>query len=175
MIPEDWTTACLSTFAYIRRGASPRPINSPIWYDQNSGIGWVRISDIASSDGRYIEKTRDYLSKKGVSCSRYLVSGSLIMSICATVGVPVITKIPTCIHDGFVAFIGLHGIDYLFLFYVLKQLEPSFQAVGQTGSQNNLNTHLVRNRIIAHPPPSSKVPSPPHCRMWIDLLGRWTS
>lgn len=153
VIPEDWTTACLSAFAIIRRGASPRPIDSPIWYDKNSGVGWVRISDIAYSNGKYLEETRDYLSQKGVSCSRYLAPGSLVMSICATVGIPVITRIPSCIHDGFVAFSGLHGIDQGFLFYVLKSLESAFRCVGQTGSQNNLNTDLVRNRRIALPPP----------------------
>ncbi|NIA13657.1 MAG: hypothetical protein GWP08_06205 [Nitrospiraceae bacterium] len=152
VIPDDWRVAQLSDFADIRRGASPRPINSPEWYDQQSAIGWVRIADIASSDGRYLRKTRDYLSSKGIARSRFLEPGSLIMSICATVGVPVITDMPSCIHDGFVVFGGLHGIRREFLFYVLKQLEPVFQSVGQTGSQNNLNTALVRNRHIALPP-----------------------
>jgi type I restriction enzyme S subunit len=155
-IPEDWSLATLSNFADIRRGASPRPINSPIWYNYNSTTGWVRIADIASSDGKYLRMTQDYLSEKGIACSRYLKPGSLIMSICATVGLPIITDIPSCIHDGFVAFLELQGIHKEFLFYILKYLEPVFQSLGQTGSQNNLNTSLVRNRIIALPPLSEQ-------------------
>lgn len=33
------------------------------------------------------------------------------MSIAATVGAPIITGIPACIHDGFVAIQGLRGVD----------------------------------------------------------------
>jgi type I restriction enzyme S subunit len=155
-VPIDWSVASLSKFADIRRGASPRPINAPVWYDANSAIGWVRISDVARSDGKYLRITRDYLSDKGVQASRYLESGSLIMSICATVGLPIITAMPSCIHDGFVAFIGLRGIDLEFLYYVLKSLESEFQAAGQTGSQSNLNTDLVKNKTIAYPPPAEQ-------------------
>jgi type I restriction enzyme S subunit len=150
-VHDDWDVACLSQFADIRRGASPRPINSPIWYDRNSTTGWVRISDVANSDGIHLRSTRDYLSARGVQASRFLEPQTLIMSICATVGLPIITAMPACIHDGFVAFLKLGGIDLQFLYYVLKYLEPQFRALGQTGSQNNLNSELVRNKVIAYP------------------------
>jgi type I restriction enzyme, S subunit len=78
------------------------------------------------------------------------------MSICATVGLPVITRMPACIHDGFVAFLDLHGIDQKYLYYVLKWLEPEFQAAGQTGSQANLNTDIVKNQVVPFPPPAEQ-------------------
>lgn len=152
MIPEDWEVPALGNLAHIQRGASPRPIDSPHWYDPEGAVGWIRISDIADSDGKYLTHTQDYLSQQGIAQSRYLPANSLIMSICATVGVPVITTIDACIHDGFVGLTKLRGIDKMFLYYKLRELEASFRSMGQTGSQNNLNTNLVRGCLIALPP-----------------------
>lgn len=140
----EWSIIALRDLADIQRGASPRPIESPVWYDTESKVGWVRISDIANSDGRTLLQTRDYLSAKGVAASRFIPAGTLIMSICATVGRPVITGFSTCIHDGFVSFSSLRNVDQGFLFYKLKELEPAFTSMGQTGSQANLNTDIVR-------------------------------
>lgn len=152
VIPDNWGVRLLKDLANIQRGASPRPIGAPIWYDRTSKIGWVRISDVSASDGKYLRNTRDYLSEKGISQSRYLPAGSLIMSICATVGMPVITQINSCYHDGFVGFTNLRYVDQNFLYYKLKELEPSFKLMGQTGSQNNLNSNIVRGCPISLPP-----------------------
>jgi type I restriction enzyme S subunit len=72
------------------------------------------------------------------------------MSICATVGRPIETEIDVCIHDGFVVFDGLH-CSQAFLFHVLKALEPDWSKRGQTGSQMNLNTDLIRATHVAVP------------------------
>ncbi|MCR9296935.1 MAG: restriction endonuclease subunit S [bacterium] len=147
----EWKSTTLGELAEIQRGASPRPIESPIWYDTQSKIGWVRISDIANSDGRTLLATRDYLSPMGVAASRFIPTGTLIMSICATIGRPVVTGFDTCIHDGFVSFCNLRHVDQGFLFYTLKELEADLAAMGQTGSQANLNTDLVKGCEISLP------------------------
>ena len=64
------------------------------------------------------------------------------MSICATVGRPIITEIDTCIHDGFVVFENLRA-DQKFLYYILTSIEGDWSRHGQTGSQMNLNTALI--------------------------------
>src|SRR5438874_10297149 len=102
VIPEDWDAIPLSrTARRITRGASPRPIDSRVWFDNVSSIRWVRISDVTRSH-RYLEETTQRLSAAGVRSSRLVRSGSLIMSICATVGRPIETRIASCIHDVFV-------------------------------------------------------------------------
>lgn len=73
------------------------------------------------------------------------------MSICATVGRPIITKIDVCIHDGFVVFEHLEA-DQVFIFYVLKWIEQNWARHGQTGSQMNLNTGLIKGSEIDLPP-----------------------
>jgi type I restriction enzyme S subunit len=146
----EWEVKRLADVAKIQRGASPRPIDSPVWFDDNSSIGWVRISDVTSS-GMFLCETTQRLSPLGVKNSRPVASGSLIMSICATVGRPVITKIDVCIHDGFVVLDNLEA-NQLFLYYVLKGIEPDWSKHGQTGSQMNLNTGLINVTPVKLPP-----------------------
>ena len=69
------------------------------------------------------------------------------MSICATVGRPIITEIDTCIHDGFVVFDNLK-VNKHYLYYALKSLEGSWGQHGQTGSQMNLNTGLINGTSV---------------------------
>lgn len=147
---DKWVIKSLGALASIQRGASPRPIDSPIWFDENSAVGWVRISDVTGS-GMYLRETTQHLSPLGIQHSRPVRQGSLIMSICATVGRPIITEIDTCIHDGFVVFDDLQA-DKLFFYYTLKSIEDEWSRHGQTGSQMNLNTDLINRTKVSVPP-----------------------
>ena len=147
----EWNKNTLNNLAKIQRGASPRPISSNRWYDnENKKVGWVRIGDVTNSS-RYLYRTEDYFSEEGIKKSRFLPKGSLIMSICATIGKPIITEIDTCIHDGFVGFSDLTNINKEFLYYILKNLENKFISLSQTGSQANLNTNLINKTKINMP------------------------
>ena len=146
----EWEVKRLGSIARIQRGASPRPIDSPVWFDDTSAIGWVRISDVTGS-GMFLHQTAQRLSPLGVQHSRPVSSGSLIMSICATVGQPIITSIDVCIHDGFVVLDDLQA-NQLFVYYLLSSIESEWSKHGQTGSQMNLNTDLIKRTEILFPP-----------------------
>lgn len=149
-VPRDWNVVPLRSIANrIVRGASPRPINNPVWFDDRSNVGWVRIADVTRSR-RYLEETTQRLSVAGIRNSRFVGSGGLIMSICATVGRPIETRVDACIHDGFVVF-EEPTIEQSFLYHVLVGLEPTWSRRGQTGSQMNLNTGLIKGRLVAIP------------------------
>ncbi|WP_179388835.1 restriction endonuclease subunit S [Psychromicrobium silvestre] len=151
-IPSDWSSVLLGEIATVSRGASPRPIASSRWFSDSSNVGWVRIADLGRSDGLTLLTTTQRLSPDGVARSRFLQPGSLIMSIAATVGLPIITGIPACIHDGFVALERLRGANKNFLLYALKAGESELRSAGQTGSQSNVNTAIVKGLRIALPP-----------------------
>lgn len=154
MLPDGWELKSLGDLSVISRGASPRPIDDPIWFDENSSIGWVRISDVTRST-KYLLTTTQRLSELGVRYSRYVPSESLIMSICATVGRPILTGIETCIHDGFVVF-DQSNVDRDFLYYTLQSIENSWSKHGQTGSQMNLNTGIINSTQVAIPPTAAE-------------------
>ncbi|MCQ2936916.1 restriction endonuclease subunit S [Helicobacter pylori] len=149
MLPLNWQRVRLGDIAEIKRGASPRPIENPKWFCANSNVGWVRISDI-SKNSRFLYKTAQKLSKKGIEKSRFIKQNSLIMSMCATIGKPIITKIDTCIHDGFVVFEN-PKIDLNYLYYFLCYIEKEWLESGQQGSQVNLNVDLIKNKEVFCP------------------------
>ncbi|GAA7802840.1 restriction endonuclease subunit S [Helicobacter pylori] len=148
-LPKAWQRVRLGDIAEIKRGASPRPIENPKWFCANSNVGWVRISDI-SKNSRFLYKTAQKLSKKGIEKSRFIKQNSLIMSMCATIGKPIITKIDTCIHDGFVVFEN-PKIDLNYLYYFLCCIEKEWLESGQQGSQVNLNVDLIKNKEVFYP------------------------
>ncbi|MBH0249447.1 restriction endonuclease subunit S [Helicobacter pylori] len=146
---QNWQRVRLGDIAEIKRGASPRPIENPKWFCANSNVGWVRISDI-SKNSRFLYKTAQKLSKKGIEKSRLVKQNSLIMSMCATIGKPIITKIDTCIHNGFVVFEN-PKIDLNYLYYFLCYIEKEWLESGQQGSQVNLNVDLIKNKEVFYP------------------------
>jgi len=145
----SWKDRPIKALADVQRGASPRPIDDPVWFDDSSSVGWVRISDVTQS-GMYLSATTQHLSEAGIRKSRFVPPGNLIMSICATVGRPIITELNTCIHDGFVVFDALN-VDKKFLYYALLNIEDDWSKRGQTGSQMNLNTGLINRTEIPVP------------------------
>lgn len=145
---DSWDVAPLKKLCAVRRGASPRPIQDPRWF-ANEGRGWVRISDVTASDTERLEATTQYLSPLGVEKSVQVEPGELIMTICATIGVPKVVGIPVCIHDGFVVFRNLSSaLDRDFLYHVLGFYTQRLANSGQPGTQKNLNTTIVGNITV---------------------------
>ena len=144
-IPEHWEVRKLKRICQIKRGASPRPIASPKYFDDNGEFGWVRISDVTKSD-RYLERTTQYLSKLGTQFSVKMYPNDIFLSIAGSVGKAIITKVKCCIHDGFVWFSGLK-IDNEFLYYIF-QIDKIYEGLGKEGTQLNLNTETIGSIII---------------------------
>jgi type I restriction enzyme S subunit len=149
-IPVDWEAVKLGDISDVKRGASPRPINDPKWFGGN--VGWVRISDVTNSK-KYLTKTKDYLSDEGVKRTIKIKKGEVILSICATIGRPIIVNMDACIHDGFVWFDHLSDkVNREFLYYFLQLNEQKLASSRQTGTQGNLNTSIISNMLITMPP-----------------------
>lgn len=92
-VPEHWTVIALKWLSPVFRGASPRPIDDPIYFDDEGEFGWVRIADVTASSDGYLYETTQKLSALGSSLSVKLDPGELFLSIAGSVGKPCITKI----------------------------------------------------------------------------------
>ena len=146
---DSWKQRKLGEVANILRGASPRPIKDPRWFDSNSKIGWIRISDVTKQHGR-IHNLEQHLSKAGQDKTRVVYPPSLLLSIAASVGYPVITYIETGVHDGFVIF-DKPKFNVDFMFFKLQQIQKTWNKYGQPGSQVNINSSIVSNTKILIP------------------------
>ncbi|WP_064087795.1 restriction endonuclease subunit S [Eikenella corrodens] len=138
-----WEEKKLGDMADIVRGASPRPIQDPKWFDDSSDIGWLRISDVTTQNGRihYLEQK---ISKAGQEKTRVIETPHLLLSIAASVGKPVINYVKTGVHDGFLVFKN-PNFELEFMFQYLDSFVDTWQSYGQPGTQVNLNSNIVKN------------------------------
>ena len=113
-VPEHWAVKAIKRESTVLRGASPRPIDNEIYFDEEGEYAWVRIADVSAA-GMYLRETTQQLSDLGQSLSVSLEPGSLFLSIAGTVGKPCITGIKCCIHDGFVYFPSWRRIAFSLL------------------------------------------------------------
>lgn len=165
-IPSHWTVKMIKRDSLVRRGASPRPIDDPKYFDNDGEYRWVRISDVTASKSGYLFETDQRLSELGASLSVKLQPGALFLSIAATVGKPCIAQVACCIHDGFVYFPFL-TINARFLWYIFEAGE-AYKGLGKLGTQLNLNTETIG---------SIKIPAPPEAEQSAiaDFLDRETA
>ena len=146
---DVWEQCKLGELSEVVRGASPRPISDPKWFDNNSNVGWLRIADVTAQDGRirYLEQK---ISELGQEKTRVIKTPHLLLSIAATVGKPVINYVPTGVHDGFLIFLN-PKFNILYTFWWLEMFREKWSKYGQPGSQVNLNSDLVKNQVINIP------------------------
>jgi len=152
-VPEHWEVKAIKRESPIMRGASPRPIDSDIYFDEQGEYAWVRIADVTAA-GMYLRETRQRLSDLGQSLSVPLQPGKVFLSIAGSVGKPCITAIKCCIHDGFVYFPFWHG-EVRFLYYLFASGEP-YKGLGKLGTQLNLNTDTVGSIVAGFPSPAEQ-------------------
>ncbi|MFC2765615.1 MAG: hypothetical protein ACFN3D_04895, partial [Lancefieldella parvula] len=93
-----WEQRKFSTLVTIERGGSPRPIDDFITNLPN-GLNWVKIGD-APVMGRYITSTSEKIKPEGLSKTRQVFPGDLVLSNSMSFGRPYIMAIEGCIHDG---------------------------------------------------------------------------
>ncbi|WP_305845926.1 restriction endonuclease subunit S [Photobacterium kishitanii] len=147
-VPTSWDIVKIKHLSQVKRGASPRPIDDPKFFDDEGEYAWVRIADVSASD-TYLTKTTQKMSALGSSLSVKLEPNELFLSIAGTVGKPCINLIKACIHDGFVYFPELK-IPNKFLFYVFAG-EQAYKGLGKMGTQLNLNTDTVGDIKVTLP------------------------
>lgn len=147
-IPEHWEIKKIKHTSQIKRGASPRPIDDPKYFDDKGEYAWVRIAEVSSA-GMYLEKTTQRMSELGASFSVKREPGDIFVSIAGTVGKPCITNIKCCIHDGFVYFPD-YKYNKKFLYYIFAGGQ-SYKGLGKMGTQLNLNTDTIGGIKIPWP------------------------
>lgn len=139
-VPAHWNVLAIKRLSPVQRGASPRPIDDPRYFDDDGEFAWVRIADVTASDG-VLRETTQRLSALGASLSVQIAPGELFISIAGSVGKPCIAGIKACIHDGFVYFPRLQ--DYRGLLFRIFEAGHCYAGLGKMGTQLNLNTDTI--------------------------------
>ncbi|MDI0364514.1 restriction endonuclease subunit S [Staphylococcus aureus] len=145
----EWEEKKLGELSQIVRGASPRPIKDPKWFNKESDIGWLRISDVTDQNGK-IYHLEQKLSIEGQEKTRVLLTTHLLLSIAASIGKPVMNFVKTGVHDGFLIFLN-PKFNIFFMYYWLDYFKEKWSKYGQPGSQVNLNSEIVKSQTLNMP------------------------
>lgn len=147
-----WEQRKLGEVATIERGGSPRPIDAYIT-DASDGLNWVKIGD-APEQGLYINHTEEKIKPSGLSKTRQVFPGDLILSNSMSFGKPYIMGISGCIHDGWLLIRNSQNVfDLKFLCHMLgtDQMLKQYQSLAAGSTVNNLNKELVSNAVVSVP------------------------
>ena len=96
-VNKGYQIKLLGDVCFVERGGSPRPISDFIT-NAPDGLNWIKIGDADS--GRYITHTAEKIKPEGLSKTRQVYVGDLLLSNSMSFGRPYILKIDGCIHDG---------------------------------------------------------------------------
>lgn len=149
---DDWEQRKFSDLVQIERGGSPRPIDDFIT-DSPDGLNWVKIGD-APAQGNYITKTAEKIKPEGLSKTREVHPGDLILSNSMSFGKPYIMGIDGCIHDGWLLIRNTYkAFDLTFLCHLLgtPQMIIQYKSLAAGSTVNNLNKELVGNTVVTIP------------------------
>ena len=149
---DAWEQRKFSELVVIERGGSPRPIDKFITKDEN-GLNWVKIGD-APEQGNYITQTAEKIRPEGLSKTREVHPGDLILSNSMSFGRPYIMAIDGCIHDGWLAIRDTQkNFDLKFLCILLgtDNMLSQYKAMAAGSTVNNLNKELVGGTTVSYP------------------------
>ena len=158
-IPTTWVKATIGDVVSVARGASPRPIQK---FMSETGMPWVKISDASASVSKYLFGTAECIIPEGVSSSRTVVPGMMIVSNSASPGLPMLMEITACVHDGWLIIDDYKHVSQEFMYYHFLAERQGLVSSSNGSVFNNLKTDIVK----AHPiiiPDAETMSTVTHC------------
>jgi type I restriction enzyme, S subunit len=153
-VTVHWSQRRLGEIFDIARGGSPRPIEKFIT-DDEEGLNWIKIGD-ASASGKFIERTKEKITREGLSKSRYVEPGDFLLTNSMSFGRPYIMATDGCIHDGWLVLKPrtekLVHPDYFYYLLGSDVIYRQFASRAGGSTVKNLNTEIVSSIEVRLPP-----------------------
>ena len=109
----------------------------------NSGLRWLKISDVTSLQTPFVIDIKDHIIEEGLKKTVFLKAGSLVLSNSATPGIPKILDVDSCIHDGWLYFSASRfSNEYLYLYF--KYIRQQLVNLSNGSVFNNLKTDILK-------------------------------
>ena len=150
--PAEWNEKTFIEFMKIKRGASPRPIESYLT-SSTDGVNWIKIGD-APRYGKYIISTAERITPKGALHSVRVYPGDFILSNSMSFGRPYILNIDGCIHDGWLRLYDFQSeATDEFLYYLLSSsyVQRQYESFAAGSGVQNLNKEVVKKVNVVLP------------------------
>lgn len=147
---EPWQEVKLGELVNMNSGGTPSTSNHSYY----SGIiPFLSISDISSA-GKFLYKTQKHISDDAVlnSSARVFPKDTLLISMYASIGKCIISKIDVAISQAILGFVPKkNDFNTDYLYYTLLFNNKELISSGQTGTQSNLNKRIVQNFSVSIP------------------------
>lgn len=147
---DPWQEVKLGELVNMNSGGTPSTSNHSYY----SGIiPFLSISDISSA-GKFLYKTQKHISDDAVlnSSARVFPKDTLLISMYASIGKCIISKIDVAISQAILGFVPKkNDFNTDYLYYTLLFNNKELISSGQTGTQSNLNKRIVQNFSVSIP------------------------
>jgi type I restriction enzyme, S subunit len=145
------TKKSLRDVSEFQRGRfSWRPRNDPRFYDGD--YPFIQIGDIPR-DNKLIKNHTQTLNEDGLKVSRMFPTGTIVISIAATIGAVGILDFDSCMPDSLV---GLNAKPEMaisdYLYYFLKYSQSHFERIAPQSAQKNINIGILESVNLPVPP-----------------------
>ena len=149
-IPKSWEVKRLDEISVISRGKfSHRPRNDPNFY--NGIFPYLQTGDIPV-DVTDITSYTQTLNEQGLSVSKLFPSGTLVLTIAATIGEVGVLTFDSCFPDSLVGITcDQDKIGKYFLLYSLRHAKEKLIAEAPESAQKNLNLDILNPFTIKVP------------------------
>jgi len=144
-IPKTWKWIKLYKLA-SKFQAGGTPSRKKAEFYENGKIPFVKIDDITNQK-KYLLNTKEQITEKGLeNSSAWIVpKNSLLYSMYASYGIPIINKIEVATNQAIIAFLPNETVELEYVYYYLIFLKPYLINIIQGTTQLNLNGTIVKN------------------------------
>jgi type I restriction enzyme S subunit len=134
-------TRPLADVVTLERGKfSHRPRNEPRFFGGDHP--WIQIAEIEASN-KYIRDWSVTLNDDGLAISKKFPSGTLLISIAATIGAVGILAFDCCVPDSIVGITPPKHVSPEFMYHYLSFLRTHLEAVAPQSAQKNINLQIL--------------------------------
>jgi type I restriction enzyme S subunit len=150
-VPTDWRVLETRQIAErMRAGGTPSRKVEKYW---DGDIPFVLIEDMTST-GLYLDRTKERITPAGLeNSSTWLVpSGSVLLSMYATIGATAINRIPVATNQAILAIIPTKDHWPEFLVFCLRAHKEALSARNIQATQKNINKGIVETFPLPLPP-----------------------
>lgn len=148
---KGWEVKKLGEVGVLARGVSKhRPRNAPELLGGN--VPLIQTGDIANSD-MYIKSYKSTYSELGLSQSKLWPSGTLCITIAATIGKCSILTFDSCFPDSVVGYIvNAEYVNNEYIYYIFGCLQKILEDNAPAVAQKNINLQVLNELTIPLPP-----------------------
>ncbi|MBP3607094.1 MAG: restriction endonuclease subunit S, partial [Treponema sp.] len=107
-----------------------------------------KLSDVTSLSTPFVLNIVEHIREDGLSKTVFIKAGSLVLSNSATLGIPKILDLDTCIHDGWLYF-PKSQLSNEYLYLLFKEIRPQLLNLGNGSIFTNLKTDILKNFEIS--------------------------